>query len=173
MAGKAVAWLMLLAPAGCYRVARAPPSELTKLALHAPGQKPVVIRTLDGDSISVNGDFEEARVVTEDERYPLKPPFRAQWFGNDLWYVDQVRAARIDGRKITSVEVEQRDGSRTQTVLGVTGAAVIAGFFLGLYVDAKAARDDPGAPCACASAYAPFLAGGFALAISIPLTQYY
>ncbi len=173
MVGKAAAWLMLPALTGCYRVARAPPGELTKLSLHEPGHEPVEIRTLDGDSVSVNGDFEEARIVTQEGRYPLKPPFRAQWVGNELWYTDQVVAARIDGRKIESIEVEQRDGKRTQAVLGATGAAVIAGFFLGIYLDTKASRDNPGAPCSCASVYAPFLAGGLALAISMPLTEYY
>lgn len=164
---------------GCYRVAQVPGSELPRLDEHGPDRVPVTVRTLDGDSASIDGTFKEARVVIGGDGYEqiemLRPPFRASSRDGQVFY-DRRSADLVDIRR---VEIVQRDSGRTFIVLGTVAASLLAGATLGTYLEYRWSRKDPNDPTddggsgGRGTAAGALILGGAGYGISMAATKYY
>ena len=164
---------------GCFRVAQVPGPELARLDEHGPDRAPVTVRTLGGDSASIDGTFKEARVVIGGDGYEqvetLRPPFKASVRDGQLFF-DRRSAELVDVRR---VDVVQRDSGRTFIVLGTFAASALAGAILGTYLEYRWSPKDPENPVdaggcgGCGTAAGALVFGGAGFGISMAATKHY
>jgi len=167
--------------AGCFKVAEAPADEMPKLSGHAAGRPEVKIRTIDGDEVEIDGDFKEVRVIVGDDWHRevriVRPPFVAEKSGEDLRYASRSsQTTKIDVAEVQRIEVVQRDGTRTWTVLGVGAGAMLVGAVLGGYLEER--ERDKSTPqdrsCSgCGVVAGTIVLGGVGFLLVVPLTKYY
>jgi len=172
--------MVALSLTGCFKVAEAPADEMPKLSGHTAGRPEVKIRTLDGDEVEIDGEFKEVRVIVgydwQQQVRIVRPPFVAEKSGDDLRYASSgSQTTKIDAAEVQRIEVVQRDGARTWTVLGVGVGATLVGAVLGAYLEERGRdKTTPRSSCGgCGAAAGMIVLGGAGFLLVVPLTKYY
>jgi hypothetical protein len=134
---------------------------------------------VEGDVAVIHAEFKEVRIFVSEEgakrRITLRPPFRASGDGAWLNYeTPRLTPRSIDLQTVQNVQVVQRDGGRTTTVLLVGGAGFLAGFAAAAVLQAQSDGEGGFLNCPLCG---PMILGIQASAISflfvVPLTKYY
>ncbi len=172
--------MLAIALGGCSRVVDIPPSQIPRLSGHVPGNDPVTVRTIDGRTAEIHGEFKRVRIVAiddegEEREIIIRPPFRADGDGAWLHYESPSLSPRnLDLESVKSVQVVQRDADRGFTIAYVICLSALAGYAGGLALQ-ELGRDDRGDNICglCGPVFGAMILGGISVAIVVPLTKHY